>query len=399
MSLQSRRKLILVVLSLVVCGLLPGQCSIDARVTKGTRRTDGNHMRGYSVAWAASGDWWNWAATTYGVFYFTPSGGSSQQIASGNASGWLSSGNSTDPSNPQWNSTTDLDSKGNGAYYTSGWGDFFSLCGDAYYNVLYGQSPNNSVSRPTITGPNQNQPNWAFWYLGGAPSTDGYYVQASLQGTPNWSPPSGQGVSYTWVATAEPSKVSLNATSGSTQTTVTSQEASNGTVFDVKIVFKVDGFSSTEFPIHINRPAHLNFPTSIINFPSSSGCPGYEAPIDYTGKDLWNYSLIKITTNEQFTNWGTGNTPPVSGWSLFTQGVWSPNDPTAWVSDYVFRDTIWAYDCTGTWNPTLLTPSAGTDLVKFATQKIYIGSGTSGSGQQVQSGTMKWYRDHGSLEP
>jgi len=398
MLMLSKRMLTLIALLLVAQGLLVGQCAIDARVTKGTHRTDGNHMEGYSVAWASAGDWWHWVAVAHGVFYFTPSGGSPQQLADGYSSGPLSGGDWSDPENPRWDADTDLDSKGNGAYFVSGWGDFFSTCGDQYYNIGYGQSPNNSVTRPTIVGPNPSQPNWAFWYLGGAPSIDGYYVQAGLQGVPNWSAPPGQQVNYSWVATAQPTKVSINPTNG-TSTVLTSRTASDGMVYDVKIVFKVDGFSSEEFPIHINRPDHLNFPTSIISVPSGTGCPGYEASIDYTGRDLWGYALVKITTNETFTNWGVGNTPPVSGWPKAAQAVWNPSDPNEWVGDFVFRDTIWAYDCSGTWNPTVLPPSGGNDLVRFATQRIYMGSGTYGSGQQVQSGTMKWYRDHGGLNP
>ena len=377
------------------------QCGIDARLTKGTSRPDGNHVKGYSVAWAASGDWWNWTARAYGTFYFTPSGGSTQQLASGSNSGALSSGDYTNPNNPQWSNTTDLDSKGNGNYYATGYGDFFSLCGDQYYGVLYGQSPNRPVTAPTITGPNPAQNSWAFWYLGGAPSTDGYYVQAPLQGNPNWTPEKqGQTLNMVWQATQGATKVDFTTTNTSTtsSTTATSAAASDGMAYDVKVVFKVDGFSSAEFLMHINKPAHLNFPSSLFSFASTTGCPGYETPITYTGRDLWENALIEITTNEQFSNFTNGNTPPTKGWNLPNADVWHPGNRNEWIDSYTFKDTIWAYDCTGTWNPQPQTPQFGTSLVGYATQRLFMGSGTNGKGAQVQTGTMQWYRDHGSLQ-
>ncbi|MDX2151213.1 MAG: hypothetical protein SFV54_10805 [Bryobacteraceae bacterium] len=376
-----------------------GQCSISAQVTKGTNRPDGNHVKGYSVAWASSGDWWNWTARAYGTFYFTPLGGAPQQLASGSGSGALSNGDYTNPNNPQWSNTTDLDSKGNGNYYATGHGDFFSLCGDQYYGVLYGQSPNRPVNRPTITGPNPAQNSWAFWYLGGAPSTDGYYVQATLQGNANWSPErQGQTLNMTWQAT--PNKVSFTTTNASTTstTTTTSTGASDGMVYDVKVVFKVDGFSSVDFQMHINKPVHLNFPSSLLSFASSTGCPGYETPIYYTGRDLWENQLIEITTNEQFSNFINGNTPPITGWGTPSAGVWHPGNRNEWIDSYTFKDTIWAYDCGSTWNPRPQAPQGGTSLVRSATQRIYMGSGLNGSGAQVQTGTMQWYTDHGSLQ-
>jgi len=69
------------------------------------------------------------------------------------------------------------------------------------------------------------------------------------------------------------------------------------------------------------------------------------------------------------------------GWGQASPDVWHPNDSRAWISDYQFRDVIYAYDCFGTWNPTPVTPSGGSDLVQSAKQRIYMGSSMNAAGQ------------------
>lgn len=176
------------------CPALPQcSCSIDARVTKGTKRPNGNSVQGYSVAWAASGDYYCWSAIAHGSLYFN-SGGGAIPVGSGTQSGGLNG--LGESGGPQWSKTTDLESHGNGEYWQTGFGDFFDLCGDAYYNQLYGESPHRSVTRPAVTVPTlpPGSDRFGFWYLGGQPSIDGYYVQAQLSGIDNWAPATGESI-------------------------------------------------------------------------------------------------------------------------------------------------------------------------------------------------------------
>jgi hypothetical protein len=121
-----------------------------------------------------------------------------------------------------------------------------------------------SVSRPLVkvTGvPSATQ--WSFWYLGGAPTIDGYYVEVALQGDDNTGVSIG---SREWVKVDQPNKISLSTTSGST-TLVSSQAASNSATYDISLVYKIDGFSSAKFKLHVNRPHHIDDVPFISHYP------------------------------------------------------------------------------------------------------------------------------------
>jgi len=396
-------RLLICLILLLACGagsLLSGQCWIDAKVTKHTRRTDGNHMRAEVIAWAPAGTLNLWGAQAYGDFYYEPPSGPPLTLLGSGYSPSSSEYVNLADAFPMWTNTTTLDGRGDGTYWAGGWGNFVSSCGDRIDGLYADTWTYDFVVRPTVTVTGYPQySNFAFWYLNGAPSIDGYYVQAPLTGTPNWSPPANQNLDMRWEVTAKPLKVSLSTSTGS-QTLVTSENASDGPVYDVKIVFKIDGFRSEEFPLHINKPVLLNRTEGGTSYPFLS-CPdrGWTLPMRYTGVDFWGYAMSKITTHEEFSNWAAGNTPIYAGWPYPTPAVWRPGHSDEWVSNYEFKDTMWAYDCNGTWNPLPEDPVGKNLSVRSANQKIYMGSGSVGKGTHVQTTIMTWFTDHGNVVP
>jgi hypothetical protein len=255
-----------------------------------------------------------------------------------------------------------------------------------------------TITRPKVivTGVSPVPTQWAFWYLGGAPSIDGYYTQVALNGQNNYS--GGVG-SPTWAKVDQPGKISLSATSGAS-TVVTSQAASAGTVFDVSLVYRINGFSSEEFRLHINRPSYL---TSFgpVHTAEGGSCQGYQSGYTYEIWDLWNYLLIEHAVNETFTNMNQLNG---SNWTA-SADVWPKGDREAWITPYQFADTIYAVSCPGnTFSPLPVSPGSNGngegdgDLYLQATQKFYSGSLSNGTGQLTQTKTAKWFKDHGRVQ-
>ena len=394
------------VLSAFRCAVpLFGSCQIDAEVTKGTVRMSGNLMRGYSVAWAGSGDWWNWSATVYGRLIFLPTQGSSSVQDQGSNSGPLSWDDDEDPGNPRWTGQAQLDGNGNGGYYVQGYADFYCNWGQYYPGVGNGISPSQSVTRPVISPPENTygSDRWAFWYLNGEPSIDGFYVTADLSANDGMSGSnySGPTPNYDWGGVDKPGKISFE-TLGGTETLVTSLAASDSLSFDVGIKFYVDGFSSDEFWLHINTPKSLtnDGAMSTTKGCDGSGTPGYSTDVDYYGADMWGNRLYPITVNETHGNSATpGSNPPTVGWPWpVSADVWPA---PAWrsVGGYsVFTDSIWARDCSNTWRPLPVPPQQLDSSVMSAPQGLFVGSSTNGRGVSVLTPTQTWYTDHGSAQ-
>lgn len=248
-----------------------------------------------------------------------------------------------------------------------------------------------SVTRPTITVPfgsyGQNQ--WAFWYLNGAPNIDEYTVSATLTGNPNYT---GTIITKSWFGVDKATKVSFNPTNASS-TTITSNAASDSTTYDVSVKFSIDGLNSDKLWIHINTPVSL-YTNSISDQGHPSGCSGYLTRFEYIGVDLWNYALTKITTNETFDADIPGPNPPTAGWPANAPDAWTPDK---WATNSTFVDSLYAYDCQGTWQPQPVTPRGLNSLVKSVPQKLYMGSATNGNGKLVKSATQDFYTDHANV--
>lgn len=126
---------------------------------------------------------------------------------------------------------------------------------------LYPLSPNHysdysssiTTVKPTVVGVNSAS-SASIWYLGGAPSIDGFYVQTSLYGTAHW----GASPALHWSVTQRPDKVSLDA-SIANQVIVTSAGASASSTsgvydYDVWVQADTDGLPSDPFKISVNAP-------------------------------------------------------------------------------------------------------------------------------------------------
>lgn len=399
----------LVLSALGVIGLMPSvmpaQCWTDAMVTKRARRTDGNHMSGVVIGWTKNGDWWNWYAKVNGEMYFTPAGGSASKFAEGTAEGWSwgpSSSNPNEPDyrNPTWSHLAELQPRGSGSYYSRGWGTFLNFNCGIQGSQAAANSPAQVVTRPTVTGP-QGVTSAEFWYLGGAPSIDEYYVQWPLTGNVNWFPDSGQPTPVKSWSTDSPSKLSISVTSSSitaSNVTLTSEghSAFGSYSHDITVTFSADGFLSAPFPVFINTPFTMT--TSY----GSSSCtalgkpePGYVTMVRHGIADLAGGSVAYITTNESLENikYTGGYSSANSNWlnKPPVQAVWSASD---WLLGGYFIDDLWA--CGGDLNP---IPGSGTGAVVHSTQKFWVGSPSQFNGRCVQRGVPTLFRDHGSVSP
>jgi hypothetical protein len=255
--------------------------------------------------------------------------------------------------------------------------------------VSYTQSGTYYTMRPFISTPMS-----AFWFLGtGQPSIDGYYVQTPINAQANYSANyAGVAPTINWVKTTNPSKISLGSSTGS-QVVVTSLAPSDSSIYDVGVTANVDGLPSAEQMLAINTPAQLIGPgiliTDIVSCPNGVES-GWIIPITYEGKDMWDDWMTRLTTNEQFTNWNIVGT---KGWGPVNPSVWRA---ASWTSSTTFVDSMWAYDCTNSWHPAPAPPDTPNPVLAMsATQKISMGSATTGAGQPLQTKTMEWYTSLG----
>ena len=277
--------------------------------------------------------------------------------------------------------------RGVGFYQLQGRHEAQSGCG--YQATPLDLTASLTVERPTISG------NDRFWYLGGAPSIDGYYVQTLLTADPRTTVAQPY-----WSVTQNPSKVSLSC-SVCTQNTITSLDASTPGQMDVKVKVSVGGLESAEFPLGINTPHLMVYPGIVPTTPHSSG-PGYVTTIEYRVRDLWSGGpLVPITLHETLENWQRDWPTPLIGWLPDpTAGVWPASlwEFSASLGQWYFSDFLYAYDNTGQWNPQPTPFVGGVQRVKHGTQKFFVGSPTPFSGTCVQRNRFQLYTDHGEAE-
>jgi hypothetical protein len=199
--------------------------------------------------------------------------------------------------------------------------------------------------------------------------------------------PSVSGGSYSWTATANANKISLqNAT---TNTVTITGVAMSGQVGDIKIRVTVNGVVSDEFSFTVKAPNKLNR-TNIQHAASTNF--GYRTEITYSIRDQFNNSLLggSLPVNEDFTGNAIADFTGIN-WLMTPDGGGTLNGPV--VSDVIEGENL-------TKHPTPQAPQnpLGSTKVVHWGHDIYVGSSTVGQGKKVQTATFQKYRDHADHE-
>jgi hypothetical protein len=271
--------------------------------------------------------------------------------------------------------------------------------GDDYSNTY-------TAVKPTITGPG-NSTSAAIWYLGGAPSIDGYYVQTTLTGNPNWS----GAPSPSWNVIQRDDKLSLSANVANT-VTVTSQganAAANPPVYDYDVLVQINtgGLPSDPFPISINAPwSVFGYHVSDTNGPQQ----GYISSYSYLLYDVAGLPIaVPVTLHETIENcqidypqatW-CGEASTIDTWTPADWDTTNPNSPQ-WVDKYYVYG-IGRYPAPQNAQPGPL----GATAVINKTQKWWIGA--AGDlvnnppnnvfvGMCVETNKIQYYTDHGEKQ-
>ena len=230
-----------------------------------------------------------------------------------------------------------------------------------------------------------------FWYLGGAPSIDGYYTQYRLAMNPNVTP--GQGTyTYSWI-TNNGTKVDLAPENPPTQVIITSKDASSPGFPSGEITAKasLNGFMSLAFQVRVNTPHRLELFSGaplILPCAQANGIAtqtGWSANFFYSIFDINGNGLVPITTHETLENRrAVLNT---TNWFVpVDRATWTPGPnngarPNVWEqqqnSNWTFQDVYQACQSpTTSLFPEPLNPTNETDLVVTFTQKYWVGTST-----------------------
>ncbi len=162
-----------------------------------------------------------------------------------------------------------------------------------------------AIARPAISGPSGAN-SVAFWYLGGAPSIDGYSVQQQVTLTTNSS---NLSPTITW-STDSPARVSITSNSAGALLLSTGPSAFQAG-YDVHVTVTVDGVQSLPFPVFINTPFTMTT-SDFGEYCNSNGCgcsadghagwAGYANLVEHFVTDLLGAKFGPITLNESLEN-------------------------------------------------------------------------------------------------
>lgn len=333
---------------------------------------------------------------------------------------------SATPSGTQYGpiGSVSLEPRGSGAYHVRAatWG----VCNGQtiYYQGPIADSSPFPVQRPAVFVPDSaGNPTGLtsadFWYLNGAPSTDGYYTQYRLAMNPNTTP--GQGThGYSWI-TNDNSKLDLIPENPATKVIIVSKGSSTPGYPSGEITVKasLNGFTSLAFQVRINAPHRLRMGNNGTPFNETCstiyGSPayiGYQSGYVYNILDLTGAVLTPIITHETLENRKVvvpGGSS--SNWATMpSRGTWTPGNPDHWGQ----IDNAWAFIdnyrvCSG---PTLIeltplpfdpTPNAPAAPVVNFTQKFWVGTTTpeatnTFTGKCVQRNTALLRQSIGSVD-
>lgn len=391
------------------------QCDVYVSTDDYVIRTSGNtvqaHVESYLTGCGAS----LWQPGVWGVLSFNNGAG----IADSGAVAWGSFGGSVAR---DYAIGTSLQPRGTGEYES--WGLHYVYCPAAYcgYDRLapdwepYADNWNGwdvgtrNIQRPVINTPHQGfgANFWAFWYLQGLPDQSGYKQTVDVLGVLNLGPCTNCGApTYGWQIVDQPSGAdALSFSSTSTVgTTLTSQRKSTGGVYDISVVFSVDGFWSEKLWINLNTPDSIyRAATRQIQNPGSCPSPniagGYITEIDYAGVDLWGYALAPIDVNEK-NDMFQNDALTVIGWMYAPGAIYNSIWYASLWGYYVFTDSIGGWNCTlSAWTPQPIQQQTplGATKVMHTPQTFRVGAQTPGSGIQIGSFIQRWYTDHGDAD-
>lgn len=236
--------------------------------------------------------------------------------------------------------------------------------------------PGTTTVKPKITSPN----NTVWWFNGQNPSSSTYPTTITLTAS--------GGSSATWNVTNGAQRVNLSPSGN--QTTVTSSGSYwSGAVGDISITATINGQTSPAFTLTSRRPWKL----------VSRGAPStmcfavpvsYQSTVSYDLHDNldtlistdvgWN-EVLGAFTSENGSNWGNYT---FSGFGAATnpvEDILAPPDQSA-------HPELTPY-------PTCSGQNLGTTRYRSIPQTLRVGSNTNGSGVQVQTDTLGYYKDHG----
>ncbi len=356
-------------------------------------RTGGNTVT-YDVGTETTGDY---AADYQNYVDFSESAPGSTVIHS-NSGTWSSAGQEV------YYSYNDQPSVyGAGGYSATSDHESYASC---YGYTSYPGNPVNlslTVTQPTITTPGGFPAGeYAFWYLGAYPAIDGLH-----HGKFHWKCESRHvrrvQPDVQLVGIDRPGALSITG-ANTTSPTLTSQEASGGAVYDVSVVFTVDGFSSAKTWINLNTPVaiYVGGAPNLVSNPEGCANPnvngGYDYQVKYYIGDLWNYAINPLTTNEKNDAYSNETGGAIAGW--YMSPAWVDDDTWAaadWNGDgWSFTDHLEASNCGPGWTPPPVQPAGLNSLVQQTPQYWHTANATSNMGIAIGSDTQYWYTDHGN---
>jgi hypothetical protein len=319
---------------------------------------------------------------------------------------------------------------GSPALQNDHWGTAPACESAGYYPVYvhyYDYSNTYVAQKPTITGP-YDSTSAAIWYLGGAPSIDGYYTQVPLYGNTNW------GGSLHWSVIQRSDKVSLSSSIANQNlaTSTGANKSQNDGLYDYDVLAQADtdGLPTDPFPISVNAPwsVYSSYLGTVQYISDSGPQQGYQSAYNYLLFDVANNRMsTPITLHETLENClanppfdQPGNQTTWCG--LVVKATWFPSSsfppgwdkPVAgsWNGDASWTDFYWAAGMA--LYPAPQTPPApptplGVTAVTNNTQKFFIGalgdSNTNPSlqpnifaGMCVQRNKIQSYEDHGERQ-
>ena len=225
-----------------------------------------------------------------------------------------------------------------------------------------------------------NGPNTVWWFNGQNPSPTTYPISIALTST------GGSGTA--WSVKQDDTKVNLSSTSGAQISVTSTGTHFSATGGDISITATAGGVQSAPFPITSRTPAELSFLSSVTTCSSDFG---YITDLNYNVLDqlnsvisddiYWN-EIVGPPTSQHSSNWGS--------YGLQTQG-----GSTGPLLDQLSGPGVNNIPAPSPM-PKCDIPPTGAITYDLATQRVRVGTDTSGSGVDVQSDNLTYYIDNGA---
>ena len=250
--------------------------------------------------------------------------------------------------------------------------------GTGFVASTSGESPSGTgqasvTPQPTITG---NKTVWRF--NGQNPDASAYPISVVLS--------SSGGASTAWSVSQADAKVNLSAATGATTTVTTTGSHFSASVGDISVSASIGGGSPCgSFAMSAKTPWKLSL-ASRTTF-DNSGI--YSTEISYNLLD----NLSSVMPTSIFWNEVVGSPQSINGSNWASFGLNTSSGSTAPLTDILSPPS----NSTASPKPKYDgSPGTGTTPYMEASQKIQVGSDTSGSGVLVQTDTLTYYIDNGN---